>query len=127
MRLLELEVTVSAFYNDARSEVRDDQGQKHIRDAVKDNQGQVLSAIPIELVINNRPGSFEVAATGGMTQEGKNVINPSQFAVVRFRSIREEQIRDWYLVMIGAFVALGAACLVELARLLAEGSGRDGG
>lgn len=84
--------------------------------------GHQFIPLPIRLTITNRDGDFQVIATSAMGSsiEGEVTIPPDFFATVRFRSIRQEQRRDWYLVIIGALVALGATLLLESVRPFIE-------
>jgi hypothetical protein len=78
-----------------------------------------LLPVGMDLTITSSPGRFEVvdrSAGTGRYSEGKVHLEPGQGVAVRFTSFWEEQRRDWYLVLIGAMVALGAALLVEVAR-----------
>ena len=86
------------------------------RSPVSGTDGGNLTPIPVRLSINSRPGPFEVVSSPSGHTEGEVVLQQGENAVVRFRSIRQEERRDWYLVIIGAFVAFGAALLLESLR-----------
>ena len=86
----------------------------------KTDQGVDLVPIATKLTFNNRFGNVEVADAPAGSSEGPVMLQPQQTAVVRFRSLRSEQDRDWYLVMIGAFVAFGAALTLEAVRPFIE-------
>jgi hypothetical protein len=91
------------------------------------NQGAKLVPIATKLRFNSRFGNVEVASAPAGSTEGSVILQPNQNAMIRFRSIRDEQDRDWYLVLIGAFVAFGAALILEALRPFIEriGQGAD--
>lgn len=85
---------------------------------------QELNQIPLHITMNSRDGTSEPVSGFSHGPEGTIVIQPNSSSIVRFRSIRREEDRDWYLVLIGAFVALGAALLLEALRPYIERIGR---
>jgi hypothetical protein len=96
--------TVSLFAND------------HFDYSLVDEHGDRLIPTSIKLTSNVRDGPSELVTTSGRESEGPIAIPPNSHAIVRFRSLHREQDRDWYLVLIGAVVALGAALVVEAFR-----------
>jgi hypothetical protein len=86
--------------------------------------GGGLRTMPIDLAIDKGEGPAEFI---GKFQEHSGIIEgrirldpPFHIVYVRFTSIWKEQARDWFLVLIGTFVALGASLLVEAARPLVD-------
>jgi hypothetical protein len=81
-------------------------------------EGRPLVPVPIELRMNNDIGSSEVISGSNPEPMAENaiVLNPADHVAVRWRWIEDEQRRDVYLVLIGTFIAFGAAMFIETVR-----------
>jgi hypothetical protein len=97
---------------------------RNLRDSPAVGHQEQLTTMPIKLTINSRDGSFEVVANP-FPAEREILIEPDHIAVVRFHSVRKEELRDWYFVLIGAFVAFGAALFLESLRPYIERIGEN--
>ncbi len=78
-----------------------------------------LVPIGTEIRINAPEGPSEIVSWSDPLGE-PHVLNPGHHLVVRQRSIRDEQRRDWYLVVIGIFISLGSAMCIEAVRPFLE-------
>jgi hypothetical protein len=87
---------------------------------VHDLEEDELRTMPVDLTIDRSQGPFEFIGPymghWGISEGRIHMDPPYHILYVRFTSLRNEQGRDWYLVLIGAFVALGASLVVEAVR-----------